>query len=66
MMTDMLGLTPQTWRIESSLNPRTSQLVWTVRRGDEFLRMDGKFSMIRRFRTEAGALRACAKANRGT
>ena len=52
-----------TWRIVHGMNPRTLTSYWTVKRGDEFLRMSGRFTTIRRFRTEAGAQRTCDKAN---
>lgn len=53
----------EAWRVERALNRRTLTTAYTVKRGDEFLRMAGKFTTIRRFRTEAGAQRACDKAN---
>lgn len=53
----------ESWRIERTYNRRSGATAWTVKRGDEFLRMAGKFTTIRRFRTEAGAQRAADKAN---
>lgn len=51
------------WRIERTYNPRSGATAYLVKRGDEFLRMAGRFTTIRRFRTVAGAQKACDKAN---
>jgi hypothetical protein len=52
------------WRVERGFNQRTLSPFWVVKREGEYLRTNGRFTTIRRFRTEGGAIRACAKANR--
>jgi hypothetical protein len=51
------------WRVERNYARRTGVESWTVKRGDEYLRGEGRYKTVRRFRTEAGAALACDKAN---